>query len=86
VWLQVKCVKGFRHVGLRTVSRRVEALKQQGWIAQAGSRYTQPGWPSELYELALRGSAVLMLDGKNIEEFLKMATEEKLLKFIYSLS
>jgi DNA-binding PadR family transcriptional regulator len=60
----------------------MEALEQQGWIAQKGTRLGKRGGDKILYELTLRGKAALRLDEKNIEEFLQTATEEQLLKFI----
>ena len=86
VWLIVKGIKGFRHRDAKTVYRRMEALERQGWITKVGNRPTQPGWPSELYEITLRGKAALKLDEKSIEEFLRTATDEQLLKFIDGFS
>jgi hypothetical protein len=37
---------------------------------------------SILYELTLKGKAAIKLDEKNIEEFLKTATDDQLEKFI----
>jgi DNA-binding PadR family transcriptional regulator len=86
VWLIVKGIKGFRNTGAKTVYRRMEALELQGWIATAGNRPTKPGWPSKLYVTTLKGRAALELDEKSIEDFLKTATGEQLLKFIDSFS
>ena len=56
----------------------MEALEQESWIDQKGSRPAKPGWPSELYEITLKGKAALELDEKSIEDFLKTATGEQL--------
>jgi DNA-binding PadR family transcriptional regulator len=82
VWRQLKAIKGFKHIDSKTAYRRMEALEQQGWIAQKGTRLGKRGGDKILYELTLRGKAALRLDEKNIEEFLQTATEEQLLKFI----
>ncbi len=82
VLLQLKGIKGFRNTDSGTVYRRMQALEKQGWITQKGTRPTQPGWDSALYELTLRGKAALKLDEKSIEDFLRTATDEQLLKFI----
>jgi hypothetical protein len=37
---------------------------------------------SILYEVTLKGKAALKIDQKSIEDFLKTATDEQLLKFI----
>jgi DNA-binding PadR family transcriptional regulator len=84
VLLQLRAIKGCRHVDSKTVYRRIQALEKQGWIAQTGTRQAQPGWDSTLYELTLRGKAALKLDAKNIEEFLKTATDEQLQTFLNS--
>jgi DNA-binding PadR family transcriptional regulator len=84
MFLEIKNMKGFKHMDSRTIYRRMETLERQGWIAQKGNRLAKPGWPSELYEITLRGKAALKLDEKNIEEFLQTATDEQLLKFIGS--
>ncbi len=86
VFLKIKSSKGFRRMDARTVYRRMEALEEAGWIAQKGNRPAKPGWPSELYEITLRGMAALKLDKKSIEEFLQTATDEQLLKLIDALS
>jgi len=80
--LEIKNIKGWRHIDFKTVYRRMDALERQGWIAQKGTRPALPGWDSTLYELTLRGEAALKLDEKEIEEFLRTATDEQLLKFI----
>ena len=84
VLLQVRGTKGFRNTDSGIVYRRMQALEKQGWITQKGTRPTRPGWPSELYLLTLRGKAALRLDEKSIEDFLRTATDEQLLKFIDS--
>ena len=85
VWLIVKANKGFRHIEHKTVCRRMQALKQQGWVAQKGKRHTKPSGDGQLYELTLRGKAALRLDEKSIEEFLQTASDEQLLKLIEAL-
>jgi hypothetical protein len=86
MFLQIKRIKGWRHVDSRTVYNRVEALEGQGWLSQKGSRLTKPGWPTELYEITLRGKVALKLDEKNIEDFIKASSEEQLHRIIDILS
>jgi len=64
VFIEIRSIKGFKHEDSKTVYRRMEALNQEGWITQKGKRQAKPGWPSELYELPLRGKAALKLDQK----------------------
>jgi DNA-binding PadR family transcriptional regulator len=86
VVLQLRGIKGFRHIDSKIVYRHMEALEKQGWIAQTGTRQSQPGWDSTLHELTLRGKAALILDETNIDAFLQTATKEQLLKLINSFS
>jgi DNA-binding PadR family transcriptional regulator len=78
VFLELKATKGHRHVGSKTVYRRIDVLCQEGWLVQSGKKVSKPGWESELYELTLKGKAALKLDSRSIEEFLKVATDEQL--------
>ena len=86
VWRQIKAIKGHKRVDSKTAYRRMEALEQQGLISQMGTRLGKRGGDKTLYELTLRGKATLRLDEKSIEEFLRTATDEQLLKFIESFS
>lgn len=82
VWRQLKAIKGHRHVDSKTAYRRMKALEQLCLIAQVGTRLGKRGGDKTLYELTLRGKAELRRDEKSIEEFLRTATREQLLKFI----
>ena len=86
VWRQLKAIKGFKYIDSKTAYRRMEALEQEGWIVQKGTRQGKRGGDKILYELTLRGKAALRLDEKSIEKFLQTATDEQLLKFIDLLS
>jgi DNA-binding MarR family transcriptional regulator len=85
-WLSITKIKGFRHVDIKTVYRRIDALEEQGWIAKKGSRKTRPGWTSNIHKITLKGQIALKLDQKDIEEFLNNATKQQLLKFLDVLS
>ena len=86
VSLNVKRTKDFMHTDTNTVYRRMEAQEEQGWIVVVGNRPTQPGWCSDLYGITLRGKAALRLDEWNIEDFLRTATDEQLLKLLDAFS
>ena len=58
------------------------ALGKEGWIVQKGTRPAKVQGDSIQYGLTLKGQAALRLDEKSIEDFLKTATEEQLVKFI----
>jgi DNA-binding PadR family transcriptional regulator len=81
VFLQIRNMKGFRHISSKTVYRRMDALEKGCWIAQNGIRPAKVQGDSALYQLTLKGKAALKLDEKSIEEFLETATEEQLTKF-----
>ena len=86
VWRQLKAIIDFKRVDSKTAYRRMEALEQQGLIVERGSRVGKRGGDKTLYALTLRGKASLRLDEKSIEEFLRTATDEQLLKFLESFS
>ena len=70
----------------KTVCRRMLTLERQHWIVPKGTRPTQPGWDSDLYELTLRGKAALALDEQNIDTFIQTSKDEQLLLLIAALS
>lgn len=82
VWRFVVMIKDFGQTERKTIYYRVEALSQEGYIIQRGTRPTQPGWPSELFELTLKGKAALKADKKSMDQFFATASEEELQKFI----
>jgi DNA-binding PadR family transcriptional regulator len=82
VWRFVVMIKDFGQTERKTVYERVDALSQEGYIIQKGTRLTQPGWPSELFELTRKGKAALKADKKSMDQFLATASEEELQKFI----
>ena len=57
VFLEIKKIKGFRHINSKTIYRRLEALDQEGWISQNGTRPAKVQGNSILYELTLKGKA-----------------------------
>ena len=64
VWRQIKAIKGVKRVDSKTAYRRMEALAQEGLIAEKGTRLGKRGGDKILYELTLRGKAALRLDEK----------------------
>ena len=82
VWRFVVMIKDFGQTERKTVYYRVNALSQEGYIIQKGTRPTQPGWPSELFELTRKGKAALKAGKKSMDQFLETATEEELQKFL----
>ena len=64
VWRFVVMIRDFGQTRRKTVYDRVDALSREGYIIQRGTRPTQPGWPSELFELTRKGKAALKADKK----------------------
>ncbi len=62
IWRRIRANKGFRHVDSKTAYRRLEALEQEGLIAEKGSRVGKRGGDRALYELTLVGEDALILD------------------------
>ena len=81
-YLEVTRMKGLRHRTSKTVYRRMDALSQEGWITQKGTRPGKVQGDSILYELTLGGMVALELDKKNLEDFIKTAKDEHLAKLI----
>jgi DNA-binding PadR family transcriptional regulator len=82
VWRQLKATKGFRGIDSKTVYRRIKALELEGWIVKKGTRPGKVQGEAVLYELTLKGKVALRLDEKSMEEFLKTAIDQQLVKFI----
>jgi hypothetical protein len=60
----------------------MQALEQQGMDSSERNQTSKTRRGSTLYELTLKGKVALKLDEKGIEDFLRTATHEQLLKFI----
>jgi len=86
IYLKVRRIRGLKHKYSKTVYRRMFALNHDGWITQNGTRPAKVKGDSILYEVTLKGKAALKLDQKSIEDFLRTATNEQMLKFIEAFS
>ena len=82
VYLQIRGIRGLKRKNSKTIYRRMEALNQEGWIAQNGTRPAKVKGDSILYELTLKGKAALKLDERSIEEFPRTATNGQLTEFM----
>ena len=86
VFLEIRNIKGFKHKDSKTIYRRVDALKEGGWISQQGTRPAKVQGESKLHGLTVKGKAALKLNQKSVDEFLRTATDEQLLKLIEAFS
>lgn len=81
IWRRIRANKGFKHVDSKTAYRRMDALRREGLIAEKGTRVGKRGGDRTLYELTLMGEDALILDRRNMDKWLKKATDEQLKKF-----
>jgi chromosome segregation and condensation protein ScpB len=63
----------------------VQSLLEQGFIITKGQRDTKPSGVAQLYVISIKGQAALKLSEKTMDEVLKSATDEQLLKLIEAL-
>jgi hypothetical protein len=82
VFLAVRRMKGFRNIDSKTICQRMDALLEQGWIAQNGVRLAKVVGEIAIYELTLLGKIAAKCGPKTFDEFLKSRTKEQLCKFI----
>lgn len=81
VWRFVVQTKDFGGTERKSVNERVEALAQDGYVIQRGTRPTKAGRVSGLFELTEKGKAVLKADKKSLDEFFATGSEEVFRKF-----
>jgi DNA-binding PadR family transcriptional regulator len=84
IWRQIKATKGFKGVDSKTAYRRMEALAQEGYIVEKGTRVGKRGGDKTLYEITRRGRVALRLDEKSGDRFLRTASEEQFARFLDS--
>jgi hypothetical protein len=86
IYLEIRGIKGYRHVKRQSVDRRIKALCLQGWLQKEGIRLAKAHFSSPLYKLSIRAQAALVLSKKNLNDFLQTAPETNLQMLIDALS
>jgi hypothetical protein len=86
MYLEIRGIKGFRHIKRQNVDRRMKALYQQHWLEINGVRPAKAHFLSPLYQLSTRAVAALELSKRDLNDFLQTAPEDKLQKLIDALS
>jgi hypothetical protein len=75
MYLEIRRIKGFRHVKWQSVDRRIKALYDQGWIIKRGTRPAKAHFLSPLYTLSIRAQAAVALDKTDLNIFIQVAPE-----------
>jgi len=70
VHLEIRQVKGFRHLRWQSVNRLVKALFEQGWIVKRGVRPAKAHFRSSLYTLSIRTHAALAINKTDLNVFI----------------
>jgi hypothetical protein len=86
MYLEIRRIKGFRHVKRQSIDRRMRALCQQGWIIKYGVRLAKAHFLSPLYALSIRAQAALALNKTDLNVFIHIAKEFELEMIVDVLS
>jgi hypothetical protein len=86
MYLEIRRIKGFRHVKWQSVDRRMKALCEQGWIVKYGVRPAKAHFLSPLFALSIRAQAALSLNKTDLNLFIQVAKENELEKIVDVLS
>ena len=78
MYLEIRRIKGFRHVKWQSVDRRMKALCEQGWIVKYGVRPAKAHFLSPLYALSIRAQTALALNKTDLNTFIQVAPEIEL--------
>ena len=86
MYLEIRRIKGFRHVKRQSVDRRMKALCEKGWIIKYGVRPAKAHFLSPLYALSIRAQAALSLNKTDLNAFIQVAPEIELEMIVDMLS
>jgi hypothetical protein len=86
MYLEIRRIKGFRHVKRQSVDRRMKALCEQGWIIKYGVRPAKAHFLSPLYALSIRAQAAITLNKIDLNAFIRAAQEVELEIIVDTLS
>jgi hypothetical protein len=77
-YLEIRRIKGFRHVKWQSVDRRLKALFEQHWIIQDGVKPAKAHFLSPLYTLSIRAQVALALNRVDLNVFIQIAQKNDL--------
>ena len=86
MYLEIRRIKGFRHVKRQSVDRRMKALCEQGWIVKYGIRPAKAHFLSPLYALSIRAQVALAINKTDLNVFIQVAKETELETIVNVLS
>jgi hypothetical protein len=78
MFLEIRRIKGFRHVKRQSVDRRMKALCEQGWIVKYGVRPAKAHFLPRSMHLSIRAQAALTLNKTDMNVFIQVAPEIEL--------
>ena len=78
MYLEIRRIKGYRHVKRQSVDRRMKTLCEQGWIVKDGVRPAKAHFLSPLYALGIRAQAALALNKTDLDIFIQVAKDSEL--------
>jgi hypothetical protein len=78
MYLEIRRIKGFRHVKWQSVDRRMKILCEQGLIDKYGVRPAKAHFLSPLFALSIRAQAALSLNKTDLNVFIQVAKENEL--------
>lgn len=85
-YLEIRRMKGHRHYKYQVVDRRLKSLYDERWIFESGTKRTQPGTDTPVFEFSLRGQTALEMDKTSRSRFLREANDDLLLQMKKLLS
>jgi hypothetical protein len=86
MYLEIRRIKGYRHVKRQSVDRRMKVLCEQHWIVKDGVKLAKAHFLSPLYALSIRAQAALTVNGTDLNNFIQIAPENDLQVVINILS
>jgi hypothetical protein len=78
MYLEIRRIKGFRHVKRQSIDRRMKSLCQQSWIVKYGVKQAKAHFISPLYALSIQAQTALVLNKTDLNVFLQAAEKVEL--------
>jgi hypothetical protein len=82
---EAKTQKGLKNTKYTNVNRRVRILEESGYLEKAGTRKTQAGFQTLLYQLTTRAYFAMLLNKINLDNFTQTAYEDAIISALAAL-
>ena len=82
---EVKAQRGLKQTKYTNINRRVRVLEEYGYIKKVGTRKTQAGFQTSLYQLTTRAYLAILLNRVNLDTLIQKASEESILAILAAL-